>query len=361
MYYDSSLLVSTRAMSHAVDVNVNDSLAQKTLNFGIAFWVLVLIAAYTANLAAFLTVSFADSRDYLKDMDDAIAKGITICCAWTPLEDQLSRKWPNAKIIYPTDYMEAYDRGNCSAIIQGEPEVLDSNSEMTKFCERNLVKAGPVPLLEIPVAFPICSDLAAGMSHWILEAEKKGISYTTFLEANQIEEKCSFEIESEDDNDLAELTIEDFTLPWLVLLFSAVTAILIHLGVWNTERKASAKNTSVQISSKTLKLDPRHNSSVENVDESTGEANKMKELEKILNETNLNEMKELLERLQVVASKDKNHDVCPTSPTNREEVEDQKEDDRLDNEQHSSAPFSSEYFSKEFDDACPTSREIVKD
>ena len=74
---DSFLEDATMAFGGAVTFELRSNLSTKILNFGFGFFILVIVAAYTANLAAFLTL--ASTGDYIKSMSDAIARKVPMC------------------------------------------------------------------------------------------------------------------------------------------------------------------------------------------------------------------------------------------------------------------------------------------
>ena len=62
--------------SAGVEKDVGSSLLNKILMFGFAFFILIAVSAYVANLAAFLTRSTATS---INTIEAAVKEGLVIC------------------------------------------------------------------------------------------------------------------------------------------------------------------------------------------------------------------------------------------------------------------------------------------
>jgi hypothetical protein len=83
---DSFLANTTYLFGHTVEFDVASSLPMKFLNFGFGFVIIISVAAYTANLAVFLTISAV--ADYVGSMDEVI-KTKTRVCGHPALKDDL--------------------------------------------------------------------------------------------------------------------------------------------------------------------------------------------------------------------------------------------------------------------------------
>jgi hypothetical protein len=87
------------------------------LSFGYGFLVLIAVAAYTANLAAFLTV--AGVSNYIETMNDAISRHV-VMCAPLVLAMDLKQKWPDAIFVFYTEMevpLQMFDKDECGAIV----------------------------------------------------------------------------------------------------------------------------------------------------------------------------------------------------------------------------------------------------
>jgi hypothetical protein len=232
---DSFLAATTYFFGHTVEFDVEASLAMKILNFGFGFVILISVAAYTANLAAFLTISAVG--DYLGSMEKVIATKTRVCGP-PALRDDLQNVWPGAEWVFNTEnpdlyegIIENFDAGLCKAIAAGNFDVLSNAIIMGNFCDRGLVSTGSL-VVEKSMGFPTCSDLAAGLSHWMAEAEKQRITFDSFEMNARPPEQCTLRVDEEADFDeLLPLTAENFALPFLVLLVCAVFAVVLHLSI----------------------------------------------------------------------------------------------------------------------------------
>jgi len=168
---DEALRMGTYFASAGIEQDTGASLPAKLLLFGFASFTLVVVSAYVANLAAFLT---RDVKQYVGTIEAATKKEWKICALpWT--KDELVRVYPDTRWVFTSAGTSSYDAllneldaGKCKAIVDGFPN-LDLRN---KLCERKLVITRSV-VMENSVAWPIRTDYVAGLSYWIYEAEKK--------------------------------------------------------------------------------------------------------------------------------------------------------------------------------------------
>jgi len=212
--------------------------SQKILSFGYSFLVLIVVATYTANLAAFLTLSGAN--DYISSMNDAIDKGVSLCVHEVLMTD-LKIMWPKATFVNASVHedpyvsmLEDYDNNLCSAIVTGLSDIRNDVGTMKKFCERNLVKSGE-PVLEFPLGFPIKKEYMAAISHLIYRGQKqeKKIAYASFQQNRQppLPNTCSLDLSIRKNNadELLAMTPLNFALPIALLLFCAIISTVAHV------------------------------------------------------------------------------------------------------------------------------------
>ena len=239
---DAFMATATFFFGHTVHYDIYSSLASKILIFGYGFLILIAVAAYTANLAAYLATSGVG--DYIQSIEEAILFGVTIC-AHPVLEVELGAVWPSAKFIYNTDHedlylgmLEWYDAGYCDVVVTGTSDILSSESIQAEFCSRSLVYTSSL-VLEKATAFPVSRDLAAGFSHYMYEAEQKGIRYSDFEEASRPPEVCTLQLSNTlgEDLETPSLSVANFALPFTVMLSCALIAILVHLYTMKTSTK----------------------------------------------------------------------------------------------------------------------------
>lgn len=229
--------------------------SQKVLSFGYSFLVLIVVATYTANLAAFLTLSGAN--DYISSMDDAIDQGVSLCVHKVLTKD-LKRVWPEATLVNASQatfsndsirddpnlaMLELYDNKTCSAIVTGLSDIRNDVVLMDNFCERNLVKSGE-PVLEIPIGFPIKKEYVAAISHLIYRGQKQEnkITYASFEQNRQppLPNMCSFHLSIKKNNadELLPMTPLNFLLPIALLLACAIVSTVVHVMRVQHRRRA---------------------------------------------------------------------------------------------------------------------------
>lgn len=126
--------------------------------------------AYVANLAAFLTLK---SNEEVRTMGAAVAAGYTIC-AHPALKTELEVAWPEAKFYFHQDANEFpgvlddyLAGGNCQAMAIGYEDTAMDITFLDRLCREDLVYTDSM-VVEIPIAFPIRSDLTSGFSYWMV-------------------------------------------------------------------------------------------------------------------------------------------------------------------------------------------------
>eukprot|EP00591_Stephanopyxis_turris_P018071 CAMPEP_0195539896 /NCGR_PEP_ID=MMETSP0794_2-20130614/50295_1 /TAXON_ID=515487 /ORGANISM="Stephanopyxis turris, Strain CCMP 815" /LENGTH=748 /DNA_ID=CAMNT_0040673955 /DNA_START=67 /DNA_END=2310 /DNA_ORIENTATION=+ len=220
----------------AVEQDSGASLPHKLLMFGYAFFILVTVSAYVANLAAFLTLPGVSK--YVDTMQGAINSGSTIC-AHPVLRSDLEFSWPHAKFVFAqadkkpgvdgaTYFMlDLYDAGKCDMLAVSLEGGLKNEDLVNKFCERDLVFTNGL-VVETPMAFPIRTNLAAGFSYWMHKGEKNhGITLTNAIK----QYTCSVELSvTGEPDDLAPLSVENMFLAFAMYAVFATAAIATQLA-----------------------------------------------------------------------------------------------------------------------------------
>jgi len=227
--------------SASLDYDMESSASNKILNFGFGLLILVVVAGYTAELAAMLTTARNSNPTYIKDIEDAQANDIAVCGSGL-IRTELESKYPKVDWVFhkedPTwlGVIENYDTGKCRAIVSSLSDVTDGLPIMEEFCARNLVYTGS-EVISIPIAFPVCNKYAAGISSWVLEAARQGVNFEDYQKSGRPSQKCTLSVlealyfnPDDDDNSNEKLTPADFTLPLLTLLICATVATSIHIS-----------------------------------------------------------------------------------------------------------------------------------
>ena len=244
---------SINAMGHFVEADPRSNMRQKILYLGAAFLVMTSMAAYVANLAAFLTISSTNDADYgFSTMEEAILKGVPLCAPHA-LADDLQELYPLADIVY-TDTFEAmvpvFDEGQCDGLIMAITDVENSELLMDMLCERGIASTGSL-VLEKPVGFPVCPELAAGMSHWIFEAESQQISFETFRQSYKPPQQTSCSIRprkyvKNEPDELAQLKPIDFLVPVCGVIICAIIAMGLQAYASRRKRNNTLRKDSTE-------------------------------------------------------------------------------------------------------------------
>mmetsp|Transcript_17391 Transcript_17391/g.42590 ORF Transcript_17391/g.42590 Transcript_17391/m.42590 type:complete len:405 (-) Transcript_17391:344-1558(-) len=201
----------------------------KLLLVGYGFLVLVAVASYTANLAAFLSEKLA--ANYIGSMEEAIFYNAPIC-GHPALKEDLLQAWPEANFIYNeeaenyyTGMIEDYQNKKCDMLATAIDEILDDDYTFQLFCDMNLVSTGLV--LEKQIAFPINPKYGGGFSKYFLDAANQGIIMSDYKRSGV--ERCSLKLNdfAQDEEDNPQLDVSNFSLPLFFLLATAVAAVAI--------------------------------------------------------------------------------------------------------------------------------------
>jgi len=223
--------------SASVDQDAEASLPHKLLMFGFAFFILIVVSAYVANLAASLTqpVTFAGT------MKDVVASEKKIC-AHPALKDDLIFAWEHANFIFSesggnyNSMIDDFIVGRCDVLAASLDEIITDVDLVNRFCDNDLVFVNSV-VLENPIAFPVRAELASKLSYWIYRGDKdEGIS----LQASQEEyvfkmairglAKCQpFYSAQVEDGHNASITPENLIFPALFFASFAVLAVVVQL------------------------------------------------------------------------------------------------------------------------------------
>ncbi|KAL9181674.1 hypothetical protein ACHAXT_012017 [Thalassiosira profunda] len=217
LYIDEFLQNGTFFCSAGIEQKEGASLPHRLLMFGFAFFILILVSAYVANLAAFLTRS---KSSYVGTIEESIALGYKIC-AHPALQSDLELAHPNANFIFNQEgrelygLLEDYDAGLCEVMAVGKMDSLGDLNLMALFCDRKLVYTDSL-VIENPVGFPIRSDLASGFSYWIYQGEKySDVTVETLEEAYNLEynrePRCNVLLSEQDaeEDEFAQIGVEN--------------------------------------------------------------------------------------------------------------------------------------------------------
>lgn len=176
----------------------------------------------------------------VSSVEEAIAANMVICAS-SPMRQDLETLYPSAKWLFVHSDMsmfEAYDQGRCGALVQGSIDARALPHVAQMYCDRELVRVGHV-IAKKPVAFPARKDIVAGISHFLQEAESRGVTFGKYLDT--IELACSQDVDLgwKDGSDLAVLTSENMALPLTTLGICCLVSAILHC--FSLIRKKKAK------------------------------------------------------------------------------------------------------------------------
>ncbi|KAL7549280.1 hypothetical protein ACHAWF_013032 [Thalassiosira exigua] len=239
--------------SAGIEQDEGASLPHKLLMFGFGFFILIIVSAYVANLAAFLTRSTL-SGDAVRKIEDAVAAEMKIC-AHPALQSDLELAHPEAKFVFNQEGKELYglvddfDNNLCDVMAVGKMDSLGDMKLMDLFCERELVYTDSL-IIENPVGFPIRKDLASGFSYWIYQAEKyHGVtvqaSEKAYNEENNMKHKCNVMLSDQggEEDEYAQIRVENLIFPVMFFFGFAVFAVLLEVYHLRATRKAKPDET----------------------------------------------------------------------------------------------------------------------
>lgn len=211
---------------------MKSSLPTKLLLFGFGFFILIAVSAYVANLAAFLTLS--GTSDAVKSIDQAVASGYRIC-AHPALKKEYQIAYPNANFYFHEDgnefagVMDDYLAGKCQVLAIGYEDTSMDTSFLESMCTNELVYTTSV-VAEVPMAFPLRQGINSGVSYWMYQGERLGVTLQTSKDEFPTQVGCDVHLSDEAEGDeMDEITVKNFFLPIMFFLVFAAIAVMIQI------------------------------------------------------------------------------------------------------------------------------------
>eukprot|EP00241_Pyramimonas_parkeae_P003262 CAMPEP_0114234526 /NCGR_PEP_ID=MMETSP0058-20121206/5756_1 /TAXON_ID=36894 /ORGANISM="Pyramimonas parkeae, CCMP726" /LENGTH=782 /DNA_ID=CAMNT_0001346211 /DNA_START=73 /DNA_END=2421 /DNA_ORIENTATION=+ len=218
-----------------------DLWASRLLKLGWAFFVMIAIAAYTANLAAFLgnsetTLTWSSMADVVNAGKDARVR----ICTYSAIRVELETDWPEANFVFKGSterVFKGYEDGECEAFMAAMPTIGSNLILQQKVCDWGFVSAGVV--LTIPVAFPASQEVVAALSYWLTRASSEGLNFLEGFHEPTYHSVCSLKIAASNAEDSVKpLQLGNFVGSIAVMVLGTFLGVVIKLC---SERDRAAK------------------------------------------------------------------------------------------------------------------------
>ena len=211
----------------APEFNEAHRISTRILNVGVGFFACIVIAAYTANLAAFL--GQRKFSDPWKNLDDATSAGAKIC-AHTQLQSILTKTHPSTHFYWrymdtASEVREALAVDGCDAFIASMRAMLVGGAIDDVRCEYGLI-ATNTPVAQLEVAMPAAPTVADAMSYWMkrLSADDQ-VTYDSIQSAYKVLPRCAMYHDIGETGELASLNLINFSAPLFLVLISFGLAV----------------------------------------------------------------------------------------------------------------------------------------
>ena len=227
-WYDSYMGVATGSPV----MHDEHRLATRLLNAGSAFFIVLFLSAYTANLAAFL--SKPEEVQVWRDIEAATDAKAKICVD-VVLEKTLSRRFPRTDFRYrymygADDVREALTTDGCDAFIMEMRAMRVGSSVDAVRCEFGLYAVG-ASVAELDVAMPAQAETAHLMTYFMKTlADENGTTYSTVQARHEKPPLCPLYPEVRlGSAELTPLGLVNFAAPLLIVAVSMALAVATRL------------------------------------------------------------------------------------------------------------------------------------
>jgi len=201
--------------------------AQRSVALTWSLFILIIIAAYTANLAAFLgkeKVLFE-----VKDINDCMRKNCLVCYPGSKVfEDALTSYFPALQKKAVDNIRVALDKleeRECDAIMMSEYN-WNLNSKLWRECEAIFTGQS---VITFNVAWPMSPSISRGMSYWISRSlEHQG--FERIVDVYRSPQKCSSRLDLEVEEDVPQLDVASMTGPLLFLATGILFGVMLKYG-----------------------------------------------------------------------------------------------------------------------------------
>jgi len=243
------------------DKSDKKTVAQRSLALSWSFFILIIVAAYTANLAAFL-----GSQSFVFDMeniDDCLNQDCLMCHTTSSVLNSV------VESMYPSLRRESYDNvsealdamknGHCDALMLSEYN-WNINKMVWRECETTFIGK---PLFSFKVGWPISDSIAKSLSFFMSESLDNG-EFTRVLDTYTPPQNCNlFTGLGEIRRSIPQLTVAAMAGPLIILSLGIVFGLVIKFGFGYGKEVSPSKasNRDENICTDSFRIDDTSNES----------------------------------------------------------------------------------------------------
>ena len=125
--------------------------------------------------------------------------------------------------------MDDYLAGKCQVLAIGYEDTSMDKSFLEKMCTNELVYTTSV-VAEVPMAFPLRQGISSGVSYWMYQGERLGVTLQTSKDEFPTQVGCDVHLSDEAEGDeMDEITVKNFFLPIIFFLVFATIAVIVQI------------------------------------------------------------------------------------------------------------------------------------
>ena len=236
--------------------------AARLLTFSMAFWALIIGAAYTANLASFL-VERRKPSGTIQSVQEAVIAHAPICLqADTALDDYISEKYPAAVLIHRSSQRDVFaslrkDECVVAVVPQNSYDTYSRDEDVNGDCSLSWVgrveRFVPSGLTTAVDSGTLCTSLVTHvLDYHLLQIQTDGFlerAWESHLERvgtqNCVQEQ-GVSAETNGDSETFSLSIQDLAGIFIVHGILSSTALLVGVVKFFMKRRTPAKDDDVQ-------------------------------------------------------------------------------------------------------------------
>lgn len=236
------------------------STSARILTFSMSFWSLIVIAAYTANMASFLvarsTVSFA-----ISSIEEAEVRGIPLCIQKAvAMDDYISKQYPDAFLIRKNrekDVFTALADGTCTAAVVplASYDTFRRDTTINKECKLNW--QGRIEM-NVPSGFATAIDagtMCSSLISYVVDLHMTQMEADGFIDrawqrhlARLGDHTCgsnTIDVENPLEEDTNRLSLREMSGIFIVHGFLTFVSALLAFVQWIYSKKIAQKMSSL--------------------------------------------------------------------------------------------------------------------